>query len=125
MTTLADSFNLVVETEYVEELSVPTQHRYFFTYTITLTNPLGQPVSLTAIKLLLTSSDGEVIELNNPFGDENNVIQTQNDFCYGNDIITASPLSIVQGQFELKLNATESIVINIDPFRLVTPNLLH
>jgi ApaG protein len=125
MITLADSFSLEVETEYVEELSVPTQHRYFFTYNITLTNPLGQPVSLTAIKLLLTSSDGEVIELNNPFGDENNVIQSQDYFCYGNDIITASPLSIVQGQIELKLNASESIIINIDPFRLSTPNLLH
>jgi len=34
-------------------------------------------------------------------------------------------LSIVQGKIELRLNASELVVITIEPFRLVTPNLLH
>ena len=125
MVSLADSFTLIIDTEYVEEVSVPTQNRYFFTYTITLTNPLSQPVSLSTIQLLLTDGDGVITELNNPFQDNDYLISSQQDFCYSNDIITHSPLSIVQGKIELQLNASELVVITIDPFRLVTPNLLH
>ncbi|MFT5806662.1 MAG: ApaG protein [Moritella dasanensis] len=125
MVSLADSFTLIIDTEYVEEVSVPTQFRYFFTYTITITNPLNQPVSLSSIQLLLTDGDGAVSELNNPFQDNDYVISSLQDFCYSNDIITHSPLSIVQGKIELQLNASELVVMTIDPFRLVTPNLLH
>jgi len=125
MISVADSFTLIVDTEYVEEVSVPAQHRYFFTYTITLTNPLSQPVNLLSIQLLLTDSDGTVSELNNPFQDNDYLISSRQDFCYSNDIITHSPLSIVQGKIELQLNASELVVITIEPFRLVTPNLLH
>jgi len=125
MVSIADSFALIIDTEYVEEVSVPTQFRYFFTYTITITNPLSQPVSLSTIKLLLTDGDGVITELNNPFQDNDYLISSQQDFCYSNDIITHSPLSIVQGKIELQLNASELVVITIEPFRLVTPNLLH
>nr|WP_269461260.1 ApaG domain [Moritella yayanosii] len=89
-----------MDTEYVEEVSVPTQHRDFFTYTITLTNPLSQSVNLSSIRLLLTDSDGTVSELHNPFQDNDYLISSQQDFCYSNDIITHSPLSIVQGKIE-------------------------
>lgn len=125
MVSLADSFTLIIDTEYVEEVSVPAQYRYFFTYSITITNPLSQPVSLATIQLLLTDGNGTVSELNNPFQDNDYVISSQQDFCYSNDIITNSPLSIVQGKIELQLNASELLVITIEPFRLVTPNLLH
>ncbi|EDM69124.1 MAG: ApaG domain [Moritella sp.] len=125
MVSVADSFTLIIDTEYVEEVSVPAQHRYFFTYTITLTNPLSQSVNLSSIQLLLTDSDGTVSELNNPFQDNDYLISSQQDFCYSNDIITHSPLSIVQGKIELQLNASELVVITVEPFRLVTPNLLH
>lgn len=125
MVSVADSFTLSIDTEYLEEVSVPTQHRYFFTYTITITNPLSQAVNLATIQLLLTDGDGAVSELNNPFQDNDYVIPSQQDFCYSNDIITHSPLSIVQGKIELQLNANELIAITVEPFRLVTPNLLH
>ena len=125
MVSVADSFTLIIDTEYVEEVSVPAQHRYFFTYTITLTNPLSQSVNLSSIQLLLTDGDGTVSKLNNPFQDNDYLISSQQDFCYSNDIITHSPLSIVQGKIELQLNASELVVITIEPFRLVTPNLLH
>ena len=125
MVSVADSFTLIIDTEYVEEVSVPAQHRYFFTYTITLTNPLSQSVNLSSIQLLLTDCDGTVSELNNPFQDNDYLISSQQDFCYSNDIITHSPLSIVQGKIELQLNASELVVITVEPFRLVTPNLLH
>ncbi|MBL1418163.1 MAG: ApaG domain [Moritella sp.] len=125
MVSVADSFTLIIDTEYVEEVSVPAQHRYFFTYTITLTNPLSQSVNLSSIQLLLTDGDGTVSELNNPFQDNDYLISSQQDFCYSNDIITHSPLSIVQGKIELQLNASELVVITVEPFRLVTPNLLH
>jgi len=125
MVSLADSFTLIIDTEYIEEVSVPAQHRYFFTYTITVSNPLSQPVSLSTIQLLLTDGDGAVSELNNPFQDNDYLISSQQDFCYSNDIITHSPLNIVQGKIELQLNASELVVLTIEPFRLVTPNLLH
>ncbi|QUM79343.1 ApaG domain [Moritella sp. 5] len=125
MVSIADSFTLTIDTEYIEEVSVPAQHRYFFTYTITLTNPLSQSVNLSNIQLLLTDGDGTVSELNNPFQDNDYLISSQQDFCYSNDIIAHSPLSIVQGKIELQLNASELVVITIEPFRLVTPNLLH
>ena len=125
MVSVADSFTLIIDTEYVEEVSVPAQHRYFFTYTITLTNPLSQSVNLSSIQLLLTDCDGTVSELNNPFQDNDYLISSQQDFCYSNDIITHSPLSIVQGKIEVQLNASELVVIMVEPFRLVTPNLLH
>ena len=125
MVSVADSFTLIIDTEYVEEVSVPAQHRYFFTYTITLTNPLSQSVNLSSIQLLLTDGDGTVSKLNNPFQDNDYLISSQQDFCYSNDIITHSPLSIVQGKIEVQLNASELVVITVEPFRLVTPNLLH
>ncbi|MDX2320562.1 MAG: ApaG domain [Moritella sp.] len=125
MVSLADSFTLIIDTEYVEEVSVPAQHRYFFTYTITITNPLSQPVNISTIQLLLTDGNGVVSELNNPFQNNDYLISSQQDFCYSNDIITHSPLSIVQGKIELKLNASESVNVTVEPFRLVTPNLLH
>ncbi|MCJ8351078.1 ApaG domain [Moritella sp.] len=125
MVSVADSFTLIIDTEYVEEVSVPAQHRYFFTYTITLTNPLSQSVNLSSIQLLLTDGDGTVSKLNNPFQDNDYLISSQQDFCYSNDIITHSPLSIVQGKIEVQLNASELVVIMVEPFRLVTPNLLH
>jgi len=125
MVSLANSFTLIIDTEYIEEVSVPTQHRYFFTYTITVSNPLSHAVSLSTIQLLLTDGDGAVSELINPFQDNDYVISSQQDFCYSNDIITHSPLNIVQGKIELQLNASEFVVLTIEPFRLVTPNLLH
>ncbi|CAM2995607.1 Co(2+)/Mg(2+) efflux protein ApaG [Moritella viscosa] len=125
MISVADSFTLIIDTEYLEEVSVPAQHRYFFAYSITLTNPLNQPVSVSSIQLLLTDGDGAITELNNPFQNNDYLISSQQDFCYSNDIITHSPLSIVQGKIELQLNASELVVITIEPFRLVTPNLLH
>jgi ApaG protein len=125
MVNIADSFTLSIDTEYVEEVSVPIQRRYFFTYTITITNPLSQPINLSTIQLLLTDGDGTVSELHNPFQDNDYVIPSRQDFCYSNDIITHSPLSIVQGKIELRLNVSELVVLTVEPFRLVTPNLLH
>ncbi len=125
MITLADSFNLEIETEYVEELSVSTQHRFFFTYSLTLSNPLGQPVSIAEIKLLLTDGEGNSKALFNPFQDTQPTVPPQQTYCYSNDIITTAPLSIVQGKVVIKLNSAEQIVINIIPFQLAIPNLLH
>lgn len=125
MAALADSFPIEIETEYVVELSVPEQHRYFFTYTITIQNPLPHSVNLNAIQLLLTNGEGEQIELHNPFAQEKHIIASQQTLCHSNDVITHSPLSIVQGNIALQITHSEIIKINIVPFRLVTPNLLH
>lgn len=125
MTTLADSFILEIETDYVEELSVSSQHRFFFTYSLTISNPLSQPVSIAEIKLLLTDGEGNSNVLYNPFQDALPTVLPRQTYCYSNDIITTTPLSIVQGKAVIKLNSAEQIVINITPFQLAIPNLLH
>ena len=52
-----------VETDYVENQSVPEKHRYVFSYTITIRNDGSEAAKLLNRHWIITNADGKVQEV--------------------------------------------------------------
>ncbi|RXJ73382.1 Co2+/Mg2+ efflux protein ApaG [Veronia nyctiphanis] len=120
------NFSVRVVTHYVEEQSEPDKNRYVFSYTITIENNGDIDAQLRHRKWLITDSNGKklVIEGEGVVG-EQPLIAAGDQYTYTSGTVLETPVGVMQGFYSMQSIDEEDFDVEISPFRLALPNILH
>lgn len=126
MTTIEHKIRVEVETSYLEEQSDPRDHRYVFSYTITIRNDGSIPAKLLTRHWIITDANGKVQEVR---GDgvvgEQPHLEPGQGFRYSSGAVIETPVGAMQGSYQMKADDGLTFDAPIPPFRLAIPGVLH
>ena len=115
-----------VETSYLDEQSDPREHRFVFSYTITIRNDGVLPAKLLARHWLITDANGKVQEVR---GDgvvgEQPYLKPGQGFKYSSGAVIETPVGAMQGSYQMIADDGLKFDAPIPPFRLAIPGVLH
>jgi len=115
-----------VDTSYLEEQSNPKDHRYVFSYTITIRNEGSAPARLLARHWIITDSNGKVQEVRGEgvVGEKPHLKPGQG-FRYSSGAVLETPVGVMQGEYLMATDDGEEFDAPVAAFRLAMPGLLH
>ena len=128
MSNTSDLYNtqVDVETTYVVEQSDPEEHRFVFSYTITIRNEGKVPAKLLARHWVITDADGKVQEVK---GDgvvgEQPYLKPGDGFRYTSGAILETPVGSMYGTYQMVADDGNEFIADIHPFTLSMPNTIH
>nr|WP_269780710.1 Co2+/Mg2+ efflux protein ApaG [Photobacterium phosphoreum] len=115
-----------VVSHYLAEQSQPELQRYVFSYTITIKN-LGRGSALLLKRYwLITDANAKklVIEGEGVVGQKPQ-INANDEFTYTSGTVIETPVGVMQGQYTMEDDAGNAFRVEVAPFRLAIPNILH
>ena len=115
-----------VVSHYLAEQSQPELQRYVFSYTITIKN-LGRGSALLLKRYwLITDANAKklVIEGEGVVGQKPH-INANDEFTYTSGTVIETPVGVMQGQYTMEDDTGNVFKVEIAPFRLAMPNILH
>lgn len=115
-----------VHTRYIKEQSQPEQHRYVFSYTITIRNLSQDMVQLIGRRWLITDANAKqlTIEGEGVVG-EQPVIGPMQEYTYTSGTALETPVGVMQGHYVMLDSQGNEFLADIPPFRLAIPNILN
>ncbi|KXF80296.1 Co2+/Mg2+ efflux protein ApaG [Enterovibrio coralii] len=121
-----NNFTVRVLTHYVAEQSEPDKKRYVFSYTITIENNGDREAQLLRRKWLVTDANGKklVIEGEGVVG-EQPLIESGEEYTYTSGTVLETPVGVMQGFYTMLGPIEKEFDIEVTPFRLAMPNILH
>jgi len=126
MPSSANKIRVDVETAYVDEQSDPNEHRFVFSYTITIRNEGAVPARLLTRHWIITDANGKVQEAR---GDgvvgEQPHLKPGQGFRYTSGAVIETPVGAMQGTYEMIDDAGRRFDAPIQPFRLAMPGILQ
>jgi ApaG protein len=126
MSSSANKIRVDVETAYVDEQSDPNEHRFVFSYTITIRNEGAVPARLLTRHWIITDANGKVQEAR---GDgvvgEQPHLKPGQGFRYTSGAVIETPVGAMQGTYEMIDDAGQRFNAPIQPFRLAMPGILQ
>lgn len=121
-----ENITINVETHYLADQSDPDSQRYVFSYHITITNLLDQPVQLLGRRWLITDGDQQQQEVaGEGVVGEQPIIAPQDSYSYTSGTVLATSVGSMQGHYEMRSDDGLTFDAPINPFTLATPNALH
>ena len=115
-----------VESEYLEEESVPERASYIFTYHITITNRSPQTIQLLTRHWIITNAEGVKEEIRGPgVVGEQPTLRPGEAFRYSSFCPLNTPVGSMQGAYQMVTDRQEQFDAVIAPFSLAVPNTLH
>jgi ApaG protein len=126
MDRLEDGFRLSIETGYIEGQSRPSEHRYVFAYTITITNDGEVPARLLNRHWIVTHGNGKSEEVRGKgVVGEQPRIPPGESFSYTSGAVIETEVGAMQGSYEFEADGGSHFDVPIPPFTLSVPNALH
>jgi len=124
--TLPHPIRIDVETIYIDEQSDPDNHRYVFSYHITITNGLLQPVQLLSRYWRITDGDGALQEVQGEgvVGNKPRIAPGAS-FSYSSGTVIATEVGSMEGHYDMRTDQGEHFKAPIAPFTLAVPRALH
>jgi ApaG protein len=126
MSYSANKIRVDVETAYVDEQSDPNEHRFVFSYTITIRNEGAVPARLLTRHWIITDANGKVQEAR---GDgvvgEQPHLKPGQGFRYTSGAVIETPVGAMQGTYEMIDDEGQRFAAPIQPFRLAMPGILQ
>jgi ApaG protein len=126
MSSSTNKIRVEVETAYVDEQSDPNEHRFVFSYTITIRNEGEVPARLLTRHWIITDANGKVQEAR---GDgvvgEQPHLKPGQGFRYTSGAVIETPVGAMQGTYEMIDDAGQRFDAPIQPFRLAMPGILQ
>jgi ApaG protein len=120
--------NIVVKPfpQYIKEQSSPEKDRYFFAYTITITNQGTIPAKLISRRWLITDSNGIVQEVEGEgvVGEQPH-LKPGESFHYSSAAIIDTPVGIMQGEYSMISDQGDHFTTPIPQFTLSIPRIIH
>ena len=115
-----------VESTYLEEQSVPAEHRYVFAYTVTLRNAGQVPAKLLTRHWIITDANGRVQEVRGEgvVGEQPHLRPGQG-FRYSSGAVLETPVGAMHGSYQMLGDDGQQFDAPIPAFRLAKPGLLH
>ncbi|WBA08375.1 Co2+/Mg2+ efflux protein ApaG [Salinivibrio kushneri] len=124
--TEQSQFEIHVATQYVEDQSEPDNERFVFSYTVTIENRGDTPAQLMRRKWLITDANGKELEIEGEgVVGEQPKIAAGEKYTYTSGTIIETPVGVMQGFYTMQDQDDQSFKVDIAPFRLALPNILH
>ena len=120
------SIQIGVESSYLADQSDAEDHRYVFSYTITIRNNGKRPIKLLTRRWLITDAGGKVREVR---GDgvvgEQPRIRPGEFHRYSSLSVIETPVGTMEGSYGMVDDDGESFSAAIPVFRLAVPGILN
>lgn len=115
-----------VQTNYIAEQSVPGEHHYVFSYTVTIKNHGNVSAKLLSRHWYITDADGNVQEVE---GDgvvgEHPYLNPGDGFRYTSGTALKTPVGSMHGSYHMLADDGTEFDAAIPAFTLSVPNTLH
>lgn len=120
------AIDVQVETDYIQEQSVPDQNRYVFSYTITITNTGSIPAKLLSRHWIITDANNRVQEVHGDgvIGEQPHLKPGQS-FRYTSGTMLETPVGCMEGSYDMLADDENEFKASIPVFSLAIPNTLH
>ena len=119
-------FGIDVATSYIDEQSEPTNGRYVFSYTITISNLGNVSARLMSRHWVITDANGKIQEVS---GDgvvgEQPHLNPGEQFRYSSGAVLETPVGAMQGRYRMEGDNGANYDAPIPPFTLAVPGVLH
>ena len=114
-----------VETRFSPDHSTPGT-RWFFLYTITISNEGDEAVQLLSRRWIITDATGQVEEVRGPgVVGEQPVIEPGEAFEYTSGCPLSTPFGAMEGRYEMVTGSGEHFDATIGRFQLREPSAIH
>ena len=115
-----------VQTQYIPEQSDPEQHRYVFSYTITIRNEGNVPAKLLTRHWIITNADGKTQEVRGEgvVGEQPH-LKPGDGFRYTSGTVLETPVGSMQGSYQMVADDGVKFDAEIAPFSLSMPHTIH
>lgn len=115
-----------VETDYVENQSVPDKQRYVFSYTVTIRNDGSETAKLLNRHWIITNANGKTQEVKGKgVVGEQPQLNPGESFRYTSGTVLDTPVGSMQGTYDMIDNLGNHFDALIPPFSLAIPGSLH
>ncbi len=115
-----------VETQYVEEQSLPQQDHYVFAYTITIRNRGSVPAQLLSRHWVITDANNKVQEVRGEgvVGEQPH-LKPGEQYRYTSGTMLETPVGTMRGSYEMVADDGVKFDAEIPVFTLSMPRTLH
>lgn len=115
-----------VVSEFSAGRSKPDDHRWFFLYTITITNESQDTVQLLSRHWIITDAKGQVEEVKGRgVVGEQPVLAPHESFTYTSGCPLTTSFGKMEGTYQMTTKSGEHFDITIAPFTLSEPYTVH
>ena len=124
--TKLHAIRISVETNFVEEKSSIEHNRYFFNYTITISNDGLVPAQLVSRHWIITDANEESLEVKGlGVVGEQPLIQPHESYTYTSGTEINTPVGSMHGSYQMVSEDGTSFDAEIPMFILSMPRTLH
>lgn len=122
----AYAIEVQVETDYIQEQSIPKKNRYVFAYTITITNIGSMPAKLLRRHWIITDANNKIQEVHGDgvIGEQPHLKPGQS-FRYTSGTMLETPVGCMEGTYNMIADDKLEFDAAIPVFSLATPHTLH
>ncbi len=115
-----------VETDYIQDQSIPEKNRYVFAYTITITNIGSIPAKLLRRHWIITDANNKIQEVHGDgvIGEQPHLKPGQS-FRYTSGTMLETPVGCMEGTYNMIADDELEFDAAIPVFSLATPHTLH
>ncbi|MCW5830472.1 MAG: Co2+/Mg2+ efflux protein ApaG [Deltaproteobacteria bacterium] len=120
--TVTRGIRVHVESAYAPDLSLPEQHKWFFRYTVQVSNEGQETVQLVSRHWIITDAESHVEEVKGPgVVGEQPVLKPGESFTYTSGCPLETPFGSMHGTYQMVTKAGEQFDAQIAPFTLAEP----
>ena len=124
--SVTQGIEVVAEPEYSPERSDPDEDRYFWTYTITLTNRSGPQAQLISRHWDIVDEAGSRQNVDGPgVVGEQPVLAPGDHFRYTSGVPLATPSGMMSGHYRMQADDGSQFDIEIPAFSLDSPHAVR
>ena len=117
---------VLVRTNYIEAQSTPVEHRYVYTYTITIANKSAVPAQLISRHWRITDANEKLQEVEGMgvVGEQPH-IKPGESYTYTSGVILETETGIMEGTYHMRADDGAMFDAPIPTFALVPPHAVH
>ena len=124
--TKLHAIRINVETHFVEEKSSIEHNRYFFNYTVTISNDGLVPAQLVSRHWIITDANEETFEVKGlGVVGEQPLIQPHESYTYTSGTELNTPVGSMHGSYQMRGDDGLEFDAPIPAFRLALPGVVH
>ena len=117
---------VAVTTQYLPEQSEPAADRYFFAYTITVTNQGTEPAQLISRHWIITDAEGKAEEVRGlGVVGQQPLLKPGESFEYTSGCPLATPVGTMKGSYQMVAEDGTRFDAEVAEFILAMPRTLH
>lgn len=117
---------VLVRTNYIEAQSIPLEHRYVYSYTITIANKSAEPAQLISRHWRITDANEKLQEVKGlgVVGEQPH-LKPGESYTYTSGVILETETGIMEGTYHMRTDDGAMFDTCIPTFALVPPHAVH